>query len=1080
MPPFNISCSSILAFLSGRHQSKLLFVTAGIVFMPFFTAGEILVAGTDSIFVHYPNILFGWDSIRDGGFSLWNPYIFAGTDFSARMHNHILNPVNWVLLAFPRAYVFHGLTALYYVLYVLIGYFSFRIARLFLENSPASLFFGVCVQLSGFAWFTTTTSVATLLTTATAIAIYLIQSLDVGKNRLNYFLGLTLSFFVILFVGHVGYIFVFGLIVVIVFALRVGWAFRDNTWKLVTTIVLSAAVFALAMAAVRLWPIIHALFFEHMGLDGHLRLPSAAGNAAYSLLTGFIPEALGYDLGESMAILGKMGVGGRHIQFHTLLYFGAVPTVLVFCALIGGLGRLPMIAALLFLAAALTHTLSFIPIADIFGLLFMPLYHEIVFRVLFVFFFLTSLLLGLRAILAETALPAATTGLRGFVVLMGCVMAVTVSLYAKVGNIVGGDISLSFLAAKFVVAASLIIAVYIAWKFPEDGSMFSTFNLFVLPAALITMAGLGVYGLDSGLFRGQRLVFFGYLTACGSMLWAVCTMWLVRAHLHPDGMSARTWILPALGLVALALLWAVPIAEMEGQRTILATVFGGAVGIVKFAVLSFCAIEIIAHFFNRRVSSKVFVLVAFVFTLGDLLFFNKLYTFTGGIGFADVARVFPDYSVDYGRMDLAADFEGSGDKRDLTGDGERTSSLGFSAWSYGGGAVKASVIPETDGGNLLEITNETDDFATAFRDIKSPAGITSLVFGAWVRTATPGSAGLMFGGQVLHSGSGKWEWMQIGLRAMSGTTIRPHMFVKGKGQAQFFAPRLVAGLAVKPSRSPAGSLVPTTDPFPESLDLDQYRVNRPYNLSREPSAGAFSSVFSMYRLRSYGGAQSDLRRDLYDLITAFEPPSGRWLAKHAILAKIDNPRLLDLLGVKYDVRGSGITVRPNAIARMSLFRDFEVVRDGAGALARLRQRSFDPTTTVIIDRDPGFGRPGADRRRRFSVAAFRSLSTERLAVDVVADGHSVLLFNDSYSPHWKVTVDGESVDMLRANHNFMAVPVPPGTSRVEFRFAPEPFLTLARISLILSAGIIVIGAYAGTMALRRRYRGPGMSDTGPR
>lgn len=893
------------ALLSHRHADKLFFVTTAFIFLPFLTTGKVLFSDTDSVFTHYPNIFFGWDSIRGGGLALWNPYIFAGTDFAARMHNHMLHPINWVLLLVPREYVLHGLTVLYFVEYVAVGYFAYAIARLYLAERSNALFFGVCVQLSGWTWFSTMTTIGTPLTVATIIGIYLLLTYGDGRSRALYFVGLTLSFFTVLFMGHIGYIFAFGLPLVIVFAIRLGVEAPSGAWRGLAAVVILAGIFAGAMALTRLWPIVQALLFENMGQIRNMSLPQLSGNVAYMILPGFIPEALGYHLGEAADLMNKLGIAGRHTQFHSLLYFGIVPTILVFLALSGRFGRLPMLAAFLFVATALTQTFGFVPVSDVLGMLFVPLYHEIAFRVLFTFFFLTSLLLALRSI----ATPSGETGiagLRGFIVFAAVIVAMTLALAARLGGVVGGDFSGLFLLIKALVAATLVGAVLVAWRLPDTVDGIVKVNLIVICAGIVTLIGLGVYAVASGLFWRQWLVLYGYLTEFSAVGWAACVVWLARAHVATDGFYGRAWMVPVAAMVVIGLVLLAPLPMMGGERTTEAVGFAIAVGIIRFGVLALCALEILALCMKNRISRRAFILLALLLTLGDLLSFNKLYALTGSLGFAEAQRIFP------------------------------------------------------------------------------------------------------------------------GL----GATLPP-----------------IAG----------------------DLDLDQYRVNRPHNLYRDHYGRVLSSGTSMYRIGSYGGVQSDVSRNLYDLIAAFEPNSPKWFHPTGILAVAENERLLDLLGVGYEARSSGeVTVRPDALARMSLFRDFEVVGEANGMLKRLGEASFHPATTILIDRAPGFNRPQADGRRRFEVVQYRMLTTEHLTAEVVAHAPSVLLFNDTFSPYWRVRIDGISSPILRANYNFMAVAVPPGASRIEFRFKPQPFLTLSVVSLILGMLVVLVGGWGLFARMRRR------------
>lgn len=79
------------------------------------------------------------------------------------------------------------------------------------------------------------------------------------------------------------------------------------------------------------------------------------------------------------------------------------------------------------------------------------------------------------------------------------------------------------------------------------------------------------------------------------------------------------------------------------------------------------------------------------------------------------------------------------------------------------------------------------------------------------------------------------------------------------------------------------------------------------------------------------------------------------------------------------------------------------------------------------------------------------------------DRDQILFFSVPYDAGWRAWVDGEEVEILKANVGFMAVPVTPGDHTVEFRYR-TPGLTLG---LILSGITAVV--FAGYLWLMYRY-----------
>lgn len=82
------------------------------------------------------------------------------------------------------------------------------------------------------------------------------------------------------------------------------------------------------------------------------------------------------------------------------------------------------------------------------------------------------------------------------------------------------------------------------------------------------------------------------------------------------------------------------------------------------------------------------------------------------------------------------------------------------------------------------------------------------------------------------------------------------------------------------------------------------------------------------------------------------------------------------------------------------------------------------------------------------------------------DEHRLLCFLDADYPGWLAYVNGEPAEILRANEQFKAVLLAPGTHRVSFVFSPILF----RRSLYFSASVLVLALLCLMICLRKRSR----------
>jgi hypothetical protein len=97
---------------------------------------------------------------------------------------------------------------------------------------------------------------------------------------------------------------------------------------------------------------------------------------------------------------------------------------------------------------------------------------------------------------------------------------------------------------------------------------------------------------------------------------------------------------------------------------------------------------------------------------------------------------------------------------------------------------------------------------------------------------------------------------------------------------------------------------------------------------------------------------------------------------------------------------------------------------------------FDPRATVLVDRAPEdtpFTAPDAALSAGASVRLVSYANTEVL-IEVDAPAAGFVVLNDAWHAWWRVTVNGEDADMLKANVLFRAVQVEAGRSVVRFQF----------------------------------------------
>lgn len=100
-------------------------------------------------------------------------------------------------------------------------------------------------------------------------------------------------------------------------------------------------------------------------------------------------------------------------------------------------------------------------------------------------------------------------------------------------------------------------------------------------------------------------------------------------------------------------------------------------------------------------------------------------------------------------------------------------------------------------------------------------------------------------------------------------------------------------------------------------------------------------------------------------------------------------------------------------------------------------------------------------------------SPNHIQANIVAITADLLVVSESYHPGWKATIDGQKTDVVRANHAFLGVYVPPGEHRVDLHFGPESFRAGLYATLAASGILVALLVVAAGRRGDRRRKSPG-------
>jgi hypothetical protein len=168
--------------------------------------------------------------------------------------------------------------------------------------------------------------------------------------------------------------------------------------------------------------------------------------------------------------------------------------------------------------------------------------------------------------------------------------------------------------------------------------------------------------------------------------------------------------------------------------------------------------------------------------------------------------------------------------------------------------------------------------------------------------------------------------------------------------------------------------------------------------------------------------------------------------------RLPHPQLL----LKRVSKGVHVYENQGALPRAYVVGQITEVESPAAALKAM-VRPFDPTQMAFVQASaPRF----SGRSAEVEITLYESNRVEMHA-DLRAQGFLVLA--DTWYPGWEATVNGESVELHRANSVFRGVFLDPGQNEVVMRYCPSWGWTLRLWGLAWAAmvGILLIAVWRG-------------------
>ncbi len=241
------------------------------------------------------------------------------------------------------------------------------------------------------------------------------------------------------------------------------------------------------------------------------------------------------------------------------------------------------------------------------------------------------------------------------------------------------------------------------------------------------------------------------------------------------------------------------------------------------------------------------------------------------------------------------------------------------------------------------------------------------------------------------------------------------------------------------------------EPFqPTPADLKILQDTDPNFRVYEPSQGMASGRTSYFH-KSIGG------------YSAVKPQRMQQLYDYQISQ--NNIQVLNMLNVKYVIQtteeGQPIPLQnPNANGNAWFVNEIKAVNSADAEIKALD--SLNTKTTAVLNRKEFVSQAKELENKKFqtdSLSSIKLISYEPNYLKYISDNsqNGVGVFSEIYYPKgWKVTIDGQEVEMFRVNFVLRALQIPAGKHTIEFTFEPEVVQKGSTMALFSSMGMLLL------------------------
>lgn len=231
--------------------------------------------------------------------------------------------------------------------------------------------------------------------------------------------------------------------------------------------------------------------------------------------------------------------------------------------------------------------------------------------------------------------------------------------------------------------------------------------------------------------------------------------------------------------------------------------------------------------------------------------------------------------------------------------------------------------------------------------------------------------------------------------------------------------------------------------------LSQDGEFRVYNISRSPFNESETSYFH-HSIGGYHGAKIKRYQDLIDY----------HLSKN-------NTKVLQMLNTKFIIESPNKQPRSfPGLGNAWFVEKVKLVANPQEEIEALDDDDFDPATVAVIDEGYNTVSSNSYARGQIKLKEYRA---NELTYTTMNQKDGLAVFSEIYYPEgWRAKIDGEEVDVKRANYILRCLEIPAGEHEVVFEFRPDSYYKGE--SIALAGSILLVLLLFGGVGLEIKNR----------